>query len=118
VWGHKAYTLFGILFLAFALLTVVTSFIVVALTYNQLAAEDWRWWWRSFHSGGSVGLFIYAYCFFYYYSYSDMSGVLQTTFYFGYMAVVAFGFWLMMGAVGFYSSLFFVRYIYARVKTD
>lgn len=38
VWGHKVYTLYGILFLAFGLLTVVTSFIVIALTYFQLAA--------------------------------------------------------------------------------
>jgi transmembrane 9 superfamily member 1 len=38
VWGHKVYTLYGILFLAFLLLTIVTSFIVIALTYFQLAA--------------------------------------------------------------------------------
>lgn len=43
VWGHKVYTLFGILFLAFVLCTVVTSFIVIALTYFQLAVEDHRW---------------------------------------------------------------------------
>lgn len=42
VWGHKVYTLYGILFLAFTLLTLVTSFIVIALTYFQLAAEDHR----------------------------------------------------------------------------
>ena len=54
VWGHKVYTLYGILLLAFVLLTVVTSFIVIALTYFQLAAEDHRWWWRSFLSGGMV----------------------------------------------------------------
>jgi hypothetical protein len=60
VWGHKVYTLYGILFLAFALLGIVTSFITIALTYFQLVAEDHHWWWRSFLSGGSVGLFIYA----------------------------------------------------------
>ena len=60
VWGHKVYTLYGILFLAFGLLTLVTSFITIALTYFQLAAEDHRWWWRSFLSGGMVGAFIYA----------------------------------------------------------
>lgn len=41
VWGHKVYTLYGILFLAFVLLTIVTSFIVIALTYFQLAAGEW-----------------------------------------------------------------------------
>ena len=85
------YTLYGILLLAFVLLTIVTSFIVIALTYFQLAAEDHRWWWRSFLSGGMVGLFIYAYCFFYYLNHSGMNGFLQTSFYFLYMANVVSG---------------------------
>ena len=118
VWGHKVYTLYGVLFLAFGLLTVVTSFIVIALTYFQLASEDYRWWWRSFLSGGMVGVFIYAYCFFYYFNHSGMTGFLQTSFYFGYMANVAFAFFLMMGTVGFYSAWYFVRYIYSSIKTD
>lgn len=71
------YTLFGILFLAFVLCTIVTAFIVIALTYFQLAVEDHRWWWRSFLSGGAVGAFVFAYCFFYYFSHSEMSGFLQ-----------------------------------------
>lgn len=118
VWGHKVYTLYGILFLAFGLLTLVTGFIVIAITYFQLTAEDHRWWWRSFLSGGMVGVFIYAYCFFYYFNHSGMTGFLQTAFYFGYMANVAFAFFLMMGTIGFYSAWFFVRYIYSSIKTD
>lgn len=112
------YTLYGILAIAFGLLVLVTAFIVIALTYFQLAAEDHRWWWRSFLSGGCVGLFIYAYCFFYYFNHSGMTGFLQTAFYFGYMANVALGFFLVMGAVGFYSAWVFVRYIYGSIKTD
>jgi len=118
IWGHKVYTLFGILFLAFVLCSVVTSFIVIALTYFQLAVEDHRWWWRSFISGGAVGMFVFAYCFFYYHNHSEMSGFLQTSFFFGYMAIVSFAFFLMLGFVGFYSALGFVRYIYARIKIE
>lgn len=153
VWGHKIYTLFGILFIAFIMLFIVTSFITVALVYfqvlswcrcyfqnknkpcgattytnfpvfsvlncalvlmlsphvecprhltptsflscvvvfavssllpfAQLAREDHRWWWRSFFSGGSTGLFIYAYSFFYFFQRSSMDGMLQGSFYFG-----------------------------------
>jgi len=36
VWGHKIYTLFGILFIAFVMLFIVTSFITVALIYFQV----------------------------------------------------------------------------------
>ena len=32
-----------------------------------------------------AGLFIYGYCFYYYFARSEMSGFMQTAFYFGYM---------------------------------
>eukprot|EP00879_Flechtneria_rotunda_P020572 GHRR01021647.1.p1 GENE.GHRR01021647.1~~GHRR01021647.1.p1 ORF type:complete len:567 (+),score=108.98 GHRR01021647.1:104-1804(+) len=66
IWGHKLFTIYSILFIVFLILIVVTAFITVALTYFQLAAEDHRWWWRSFLCGGSTALFILGYCFFYY----------------------------------------------------
>jgi len=118
MWGHQIYTLFGILLLAFILLIVVTSFITVALLYFQLAREDHRWWWAAYINGGMTGIFIYIYSFYYYFHRSGMSGLLQSSFYFGYMAVVSFGFFLMLGAAGFQFSLVFVKYIYSRVKCD
>lgn len=118
IWGHKIYTLFGILFLAFIMLYIVTSFITVALLYFQLAREDHRWWWHSFINGGSTGLFIFGYSFFYFFHRSKMSGFLQGSFYFGYTGIAAYGFSLMLGFVGFVSSFYFVNYIYSAVKTD
>ena len=41
-----------------------------------------------------------------------MSGFMQGSFFFGYMAVVCFGFFLMLGTVGWRASLMFVRHIY------
>ncbi|KAK6125910.1 hypothetical protein DH2020_040347 [Rehmannia glutinosa] len=118
VWGHRIYTIYSILFIVFIILLIVTAFITVALTYFQLAAEDHEWWWRSFLCGGSTGLFIYAYCLYYYYARSDMSGFMQTSFFFGYMACVCYAFFLMLGAVGFRAALFFVRHIYRSIKCE
>ncbi|GMI20401.1 hypothetical protein TrCOL_g13506 [Triparma columacea] len=118
VWGHKIYTLFGILFLALAMLVVVTSFITIALIYFQLTREDHRWWWRSFFNGGSTGLFIYAYSFFYYHQRSSMGGLLQGSFFFGYMAIISFASTLMLGHIGWKGTCIFVKYIYGRVKCD
>ena len=42
IWGHKIYTMFGILFLAFILLVIVTSCICIALVYFQLCREVGR----------------------------------------------------------------------------
>ena len=116
--GHKIYTLFGILFIAFVMLIIVTSFITIALTYFQLAIEDYRWWWRSFITGGSTGFFVYAYCFFYFFNRSAMFGFMQTSFFFGYMFCISFGFFLMLGSVGFFSAFRFVHYIYSSIKCD
>ena len=54
LWGREQYTLFGILFIVYGILLSVTACISVALTYFQLSAEDYRWWWRSIFSAGSV----------------------------------------------------------------
>ncbi|KAK1416282.1 hypothetical protein QVD17_32071 [Tagetes erecta] len=118
VWGHRLYTLYNILFLVFILLLIMTALVSVALTYFQLAAEDHEWWWRSFFCGGSNGLFIYGYCIYYYFWRSDMSGLMQTSFFFGYMACVSYGIFLVLGSVGFRASLLFVRYLYAAIKCD
>ena len=118
VWGHKLYTLFGILFLALVLLLIVTSFITIALTYFQLAIEDHRWWWRSFFSGGSTSFFVMAYSFFFFFGRSEMSGSFQTAFFFLYMAVVSWGIFLLLGTVGFFSSLAFVKLIFSQIKVD
>ena len=118
IWGHKIYTLFGILFIAFLLLVVVTSFITIALVYFQLAKENHRWWWRALCNGGATGLFIFAYSFFFFYKRSNMTGWLQTSYFFGYSALMSFSFFLMLGFVGFYSAFEFVNYIYGVVKTD
>ena len=118
VWGHKVYTIYSILFIVFIILLVVTAFITVSLTYFQLAVEDYRWWWRSVLCGGSTGFFVFAYCFYYYFARADMSGLRQTSFFFGYMLVACWGFFLMLGAVGWRASLMFIRHIYKAIRAD
>ncbi|KAL0005090.1 hypothetical protein SO802_012651 [Lithocarpus litseifolius] len=118
VWGHRIYTMYSILFVVFIILLIATALVTVALTYFQLAAEDHQWWWRSFLCGGSTGLYIFGYCFYYYYARTDMHGFLQTSFFFGYMACICYGFFLMLGTVGFIASLLFVRHIYGSIKCD
>jgi hypothetical protein len=118
IWGHKIYTIYSILFIVFIILIIVTAFVTVALTYFQLAVEDHEWWWRSVLCGGSTGIFIFFYCIYYYHARSDMSGFMQTSFFFGYMTCVCYGFFLMLGTVGFRASLFFVRHIYRSIKCE
>lgn len=118
VWGREHYALYGILLLVFIILIAVTACISVALTYFQLSSEDYRWWWRSVFSSGFTGVFVFFYAIFYFFMRSNMSGPLQTVQFFGYTILACYVFFLMLGAVGFYSSLVFVRYIYKHLKLD
>ncbi|CAD5177420.1 unnamed protein product [Musa acuminata subsp. malaccensis] len=117
LWGHRIYTIYSILFIVFIILLIVTTIIDIALTYFQLASKDHEWWWRSFLFSGSTGLYVHAYCLYYYYVLSDMSGFMQTSF-FSYMACICYGFFLMLGMVGFCTALLFVPHIYRSIKCE
>ncbi|XP_059065677.1 transmembrane 9 superfamily member 2-like isoform X1 [Cryptomeria japonica] len=118
VWGHKIYTLYSILFIIFIILIIVTALVIIAFTYLQLAVEDHEWWWRSMLCGGSTGVYIFGYSLYYYFTRSDLTGLMQTSFFFGYNACICYGFFLMLGTVGFRASLLFVRHIYHSIKCD
>merc|ERR1711907_96085 len=104
LWGHRVYTLFGVLTVAVIILIIVACFVTVSLTYFTLMSEDYRWWWSSFINGGSTGLFVFFYSCFYFYRRSEMNGSLQTSFFFGYMLMASYAFFLVLGTVGYYSS--------------
>ncbi|XP_068249486.1 transmembrane 9 superfamily member 1-like [Palaemon carinicauda] len=118
LWGREQYTLYGILGVVFVILLSVTACVSVALTYFQLAAEDYRWWWRSIFSAGSTGGFVLMYCFFYYMKRSNMSGGLQTIQFVGWSILTCYVFFLTLGTVSFLASLSFVKYIYRNIKMD
>ncbi|KAG8387496.1 hypothetical protein BUALT_Bualt02G0027200 [Buddleja alternifolia] len=117
IWGHKIYTSPGILLVTFIILIILTAMLSVGLTYFQLAVEDHDWWWRSVLRGGSTALFMFCYCIYFYFK-SNMSGILQTSFFLGYSTCMCYAFFLMLGTVSFQASLLFVRRIYHAAKSE
>jgi len=118
VFGHKLYVVYPILAIVFSLVVIVTAAVGISLTYFQLASEDHRWWWRSFLCGGSTAAYVFGYSVYYWFFRSDMRGLLQATFYYGYCGIACYGLGLMLGSVGFRASNAFVRRIYHEVKLD
>lgn len=118
IWGHSIYKLFGILFLSCVMLVFVTAFTTISLTYIQLSTEDHRWWWRSYVSGGVTGFFVVLYSVWYYNSATAFTGFFQAAFFFGYTGMMAYCFFVMLGFIGFQSSLMFVRKIYRTIKVE
>jgi len=117
VWGHRLYTLYGVLFLAFIILIVVTACITICLVYFQLASEDYHWWWRSLLCGGGTSFFIFLYAIYFYVYQSQMNGFLQASFYFGNVLLASYAFFIMLGCVGYLAAHVFVHRIYSVVKT-
>lgn len=118
IWGREQYVLYGILCIVFIILLSVSACVSVALTYFQLSSEDWRWWWRSLFSAGSIAFFVFFYGIFYFNHRSNMSGVVQTVEFFGYMTLTCYVFFLTLGSFSFFASLRFIRYIYQNLKMD
>lgn len=113
---RAVFTLFGLLALAFVLLVLVASLLAVALTFFQLAAQNWRWWWPAFLGGASTGLFLLAYATIFYLT-SAMNGLLQTFMFFGNSLIIAYAFALMLGSVALLSSRAFVSYLYSSKRS-
>jgi hypothetical protein len=67
---------------------------------------------------GSTGLFVFGYSIFFYFERSNMFGFMQTAFFFGYMAMMSFAAFCMLGVIGFFSGFAFVTRIYKAIKCD
>ena len=66
----------------------------------------------------AASMFVLGYSVYYYAFQSPMSGFLQVVKYCSFTWVSCYFFFIMLGAVGFYSSLLFVRGIYHTLKID
>lgn len=117
-WAYKIYYVYGFMFLVLLILVIVTACVSIVSTYFLLNSEDYRWHWVSFMTGGSISFYVYLYAIYYFFARTKMYGLFQTTFYFGYTAVICFGLLAACGSVGFLSSSLFLRRIYATVKID
>lgn len=117
VWMEYYYYVFGFLFLVFLILVVTCAEITILFTYFQLCSEDYHWWWRSFCNGGSAAFYVFLYSFVYF-KQLEANTLATYVLYFGYMGLVCFGLFLMMGFVGLSTSLWFNKTIFASIKID
>jgi len=118
LWGHKVYTMWGVIFLVFIMVLNMTACISIIQTYFQLNAKDYRWWWRSFFIGGSTSFYVFLYALYFYIKQSAMVGLLQAAYFVGYTTILCLILFLMLGSIGFLSSMAFVKYIYERSKVE
>ena len=67
IWfGTTYYYVFGFLLVVGLLLFITLAEMSITLTYFQLCAEDYNWWWRSFFVSGSCAVYVFLYsCYFF-----------------------------------------------------
>lgn len=118
VWLHHYYYMFGFLLLVFIILILTSAEITVVMTYFQLCAEDWQWWWRAVFTAGSSALYLFLYSILYFYTKLDIVPFVSTLLYFGYMFLVSLAFFLVTGTIGFYATYKFVTKIYGAIKIE
>jgi len=117
LWMDQYYYVFGFLFLTFAILLLTCAEITILFNYFQICGEDYRWWWRSFTTGGATAFYVFGYSF-HYFKQLETNSPATYVLYFGYMALISFGLFLVMGTVGFMSSLWFNKKIFGSIKID
>uniref|UniRef100_A0A1I8J664 Transmembrane 9 superfamily member n=1 Tax=Macrostomum lignano TaxID=282301 RepID=A0A1I8J664_9PLAT len=118
IWGTEVFYMFGFLFLAFLILLITCSETAVLLCYFQLCAENHRWWWRAYLTGGATSIYLLLYSVHYYATKMAVDGAVSACLFFGYTAIIALMCFLLTGSVSFFATFWFVRKIYSVVKVD
>merc|ERR1719491_1727734 len=117
VWMDQYYYVFAFLLLVFAILIITAAEITVLFNYFQLCGENYHWWWRSFTTAGSTGIYVFLYSFIYF-KQLEANSFATYVLYFGYMGLASLGLFLMTGFVGVLTCLIFNKTIFSSIKID
>ena len=117
-WNYKFYYVYGFMLAVFVILCVVVACVSVVTTYLLLNSEDHRWQWHAFYCGASPALYVFLYAIYYFVFRTEMTGLLQTLFYFGYTAAGCGALGILTGTVGVTAASAFVHAIFSGIKID
>ncbi|KAF9389262.1 hypothetical protein CPB97_011715 [Podila verticillata] len=118
IWFHKIYYVFGFLFLVFGILIVTCAEVTILMCYFHLCAEDYHWWWRAFFTSGASAFYVFGYAVSYYFTTLQIKSFTSMVLYFGWTTIMSLMFFVLSGAIGFFSTFMFVRKIYGSIKID
>jgi len=118
IWLHRFYYMFGFLLLVYVILIITSAEITIVMAYFQLCAEDYNWWWRSFFTAGSSGLYLFLYSGLYFFTKLHITPFVSGLLYFGYMFIVSMAFCVLTGTLGFTATFYFIRTIYGSIKIE
>ncbi|GMI15244.1 hypothetical protein TrLO_g953 [Triparma laevis f. longispina] len=118
IWMEQFYYVFGVCFVVCLILGITCGELSILFCYFQLCAEDHRWHWRSFLICGSTAFYVFGYSTVWFNLLEPSKLLITYLLYFGYMALISFGIFLVTGTVGFMSCFWFTNLIYSSIKVD
>lgn len=86
-WSYKFYYVYGFVLLVYAILVLVTVCSTIVAVYFTLNGENYRWQWTALGCAAACAGYVFLYAVFYFFYKTQMTGLLQISFYFGYMYV-------------------------------
>jgi len=118
LWNYKIYHVYGFLLGVYGILAIVVSMSTIIVVYFCLNAENYLWQWIALSSGGSISGYVFLYGVYYFMFKTNMTGFLQTMYYFGYMSLIAINLGTLCGTIGHFAASRFVKTIFQNVKVD
>jgi transmembrane 9 superfamily protein 3 len=111
--SYKFYYVYGFMLLVCIILSMVTVCTTIVSVYFILNIENYKWQWVAMGSAGSTSLYVFMYSVFYFYYKTQMTGLLQVSYYFGYMFLFCTAMFCMCGSLGVAGANIFVHKVSA-----
>ncbi|KAH7884475.1 hypothetical protein F5I97DRAFT_1889772 [Phlebopus sp. FC_14] len=118
LFASRAYYAFGFLALTAGVVALTTGTVTILFTYFILCAEEYRWHWRAFITGGGSAFWVFAYGLFYWMSRLSLDSFSSVALYLGYLLLLCVFDFLITGTIGFLASYWAVRRLYSAIRVD
>ncbi|KII92448.1 hypothetical protein PLICRDRAFT_50826 [Plicaturopsis crispa FD-325 SS-3] len=118
LFASRAYYAFGFLALTAGVVALTTATVTILFTYFVLCAEEYRWHWRAFLTGGGSAFWLLAYGLFYWASRLSLDSLPSVMLYLGYLFLIVLLDFLVTGTIGFLASYWAVRKLYSSIRID
>ncbi|KAH9070708.1 hypothetical protein EDB83DRAFT_2367754 [Lactarius deliciosus] len=118
LFASRAYYAYGFLALAAGAVGLTTATVTILFTYFVLCAEEYRWHWRAFLTGGGNAIWLLAFGLFYLVSRLSLDSFSSVALYFGYFFLFAILDFLVTGTIGFLATYWAIRKLYGSVRID
>ncbi|KAF9465037.1 Nonaspanin TM9SF [Collybia nuda] len=118
LFASRAYYAFGFLALTAGVVALTTATVTILFTYFVLCAEEYRWHWRAFLTGGGSAFWVFAYGLFYWASRLSLDSLSSVFIYLGYLFLLTLLDFLVTGTIGFLASYWAVRRLYSAIRID